>query len=151
MTSVKACLKSPRRYTVPRIGCGVSFLSPCFEPARRAAPTPVVSSRISIGVVASMVATLALLCPLHAQLPAVRSRRRRLVRLSILESRKWGLSKVSDRWRLSGINDGCGWCPGVIPCGIDILLAIGRQQQYRKDRAKQHCHGCQDSGTSDPS
>src|ERR1035437_6986220 len=93
-------------------------------------------------------------CVLSAKLRGVGSRRRRPDRLSIPVSRQGRrrsvcLRRVNHRGWLSGTNGRRGWrSPGVIPSRIDFLLAIGGEQQYRKDRTRQHCYECRDSGSS---
>jgi len=56
----------------------------------------------------------------------------------------------NDRWRLRGVNDHrVRSGPRIVPGRIDFLLAIGRHQQYRNHRAKQHSSRCQDSAWQD--
>lgn len=89
---------------------------------------------------------------LPAKLPGARSRRHRLDHLLMPVSGHWWLRRVSRCWWLRGVNDHRVWRgPRVIPGRIDFLFAIGGEQQYREDRAKQHSNGCQDSASSDTS
>jgi len=111
---------------------------------------PAVSRRSSTAFVGSVMTALVELRVPPAKLPGARSQRHRRGLLLIRVCGYWWLRRVNDRWWLRGMSNGRAWCgPRVIPGWIDLLLAIGGEQQYRKDRAKQHCDGCQEPRSSD--